>query len=390
MYLIERLTSLCIFVAILFVICIAITRTRTKKQIKAVILFYLFLIVVMAYIYVPHYEADLTALIIRMRYYCSFDLKNFINILLSNSTPGEKIYYYLIGHLGNDKLLGTITALITFSFCFNIYLKILRYDNRVNKWDIAISLFLFMSRGLTLQIISNIRTTMALAIITWCIYQEFYRSRKTKSLLVYYLIACSLHTMGMVMVLYRIGYFFIEKTKSKRRKIEQIVLGIMLFVLMSVFGQKYINGIINKIYGYGMKAITKVGYYDYFWERILTVITLIICIYIICYFNHFVKKIGRGVVDKNLESTKKLVAFTKPLIILDIIAMFIEFSFFHRIGWFLSILYIPLFVYVSELGRIYNGKKNFKFQKRIIILSFIMLILACIRGDLCSLKFFIL
>ena len=171
MYITERILSLLIFSLVLVLICCGIANSKLKVGKKLVTL-YILILGIMGYCFIPHMGADLTRLLITMKFYTSKGTEGLYSALLSSSTPGTGLYFYIIGKTGNDHLLPAISAVITYSFCFSILKR--EYNNyETRSLYIAVMIFAFMSRGLTMQIISNIRTLMALSICAWCVYKEF-------------------------------------------------------------------------------------------------------------------------------------------------------------------------------------------------------------------------
>lgn len=388
MYLIGRLISLIIFVVILFIVCISIKYSRSRKISILILKVYIVILTIMGYFFIPHLGADVTRLIPIMMSYRHSSISNLLVYLTNSSTPAVKVYYFVLSKMNNPNLLPATAAFITFSFCFGVLINILRYEKKIKSIEIAISLFIFMSRGLTLQIISNIRTIMSLSIIGWCIYQEFYRNKKIKSLVLLYLLGASFHVMGQVMFLYRIVYFVIENSKNRFHKLMKIALTIFILAIICIYGQKYLNNLVELTDLYFNASVRGIGY-SYIWEKILSIMSIAFCIYLIKWFNHSNKiNIKKRTEDLGSRSTKKLIKYIIPLVVIDILAMFIEFNFFQRTSWYLTILCIPLVVYTIREGK--RLKSSIKYQRVLIIFSIIMLLLACARGDLCSLKFFII
>lgn len=388
MYLIGRVISLIIFVIFLLGVCISIKYSRSRKISILILKLYIAILSMMGYFFIPHTGADVTRLIPLMMSYKNTSISNLLVYLTNTSAPAVTFYYFILAKMNNPHLLPAITAFITFSFCFGVLINILRYEKKIKGIEIAISLFIFMSRGLTLQIISNIRTIMSLSIIGWCAYQEFYRNKKIKSLIFLYLLGASFHVMGQVMFLYRIFYFMIENSKNKLHKLMKIALTIFILVIVCIYGEKYLNNIFQKTSSYLNSSLSGTGYV-YLWEKILSIMSIIVCIYLIRWFNHSNKiNIKKRKQDLGSRSTKKLIKYIIPLVVIDILVMFIEFNFFQRTSWYLTILCIPLTVYTIREGK--GLKNSIKYQRMLIIFSVVMLLLACARGDLCSLKFFII
>ena len=389
MFLFARLVSLAIFALVLMLICIFISNTNDKKRAAGYLTIYTVILTVMGYLFVPHSGADLTRLWIVMHQYAREDVMVFLQSLTSSLSPGVVLYYNIIGRLGNDHLLPAVSALITFSFCFAILHSLLKKESTgFSTTEIAIALFLFMSRGLMMQIISNIRTLMALSIAAWCIYQEFYNKRSTKKLIIPYLLAASLHAMGIIIVLYRIAYSFIDQRGTRLQKINRWVLGFSAAAAVLLFGWKYILRVINKGFNYIRETQSGEGYF-YLWEFILCVMTLMVLLYVIHFFRRAYRyNRNSGSADDLSHATNQLLRYLTPLIIIEFIAIPLEFSTFQRINWYFTILLLPLTVCTLREVKLVSPAHAKVFRYNLLIAATAILFLACARGDLCSLKFF--
>lgn len=393
MLIIERILSLFIFVIILFVILFFIL--KLKKKSNVILNSYILILSIMGYCYEPlkgkngniDEGADLNRIWYYFDYYSFHTFGELWRAIKNSTTPGVELYYFIISKLDNKHFLPSITAFITFYFCFGIIKTILKKDKKINSNEIVISIFLFMSRGLFLQTISNIRTMLGFSIIAWCTYQEFYNNKKVKDLLIYYMLAASFHPVVQVIGFYRIVYFFFQRKKYIFEKIKFICLGLGLMLVVYFWGMKYILKILSKGAEYISSTENGTGYF-YIWEYFLSVISIMIVVYLINIFKKYYKI---GHIQKKNDSysiaTYNLINYIKPLIYVDIVFSFIEFSFFHRISWYLSMLSIPLTIYVIRQKRIVN-KKTKNLINKLIIGSLFILLVSCIRGDLCGLNFF--
>lgn len=383
MYLIPRLIGVSTYTLLIIINYFLIRRTNAKT--KHVLALYAGAIFIMGFLYVPNPEADLTRLIPIMRYYSTFSISQICETMKQYSTPGEPLYYYLISKLGNDSLLPALTGLITYGLCFSVLYKCSRTVKSSN-YDIGLALFVFMSRGLLVHVISGIRNELAFAIIFWCVYLELIEEKKVSRHIPLYLIAASLHTMGQVFLLYRLLFLFVEKNEAKPlSKIWKIIIGTVSISLVYIIGRGYLEGISRKASNYYSRAVLGTGY-SYIWEKLLSVIALLITIYLTVIIRRMVKS-RESFVDNSFQvRIRNLLAFTIPIIIVDAIAFFVEFNFFHRTSNFLTMLDIPLSIIALKMADSYGNKK--RLTQTLIVASTVMLLMACARGNLCSLKFF--
>lgn len=389
MYFAARLAALIIYVLVLFVVCISISNTKNRKKAAALLTVYVVILSGMGYFFVPHSGADLSRILVIMHTYAKQDVFGIIESMLRATTPGSVLYYWIIGKFGNDHLLPAISGFITFSVCFSILRSLLiREDGRIAPTDVAVALFLFMSRGLLMQSISNIRTPMSLALAAWCIYQEFYNGKKLKSLILPYTLSASLHLLGVVVLFYRVGYSLIERGGSRIKRINRWVCAMGFGVCAIIVGWKYVAATVQKARNYIVAAVTGTGY-EYFWEKALCVITWLVLCYVVYFFCRVYRYTQKnGLADETSHKTKKLIEYLAPLMGVDIVIMFIEFSTFQRLNWYLSMLLLPLVACTLREARL-AGEAHVKvFHTNLLIASASTLFLACARGDLCSLKFF--
>ena len=385
MYLFARLFALGLYVVLLFFVYIGLSNSGAYKRSKNIINVYIVILAVMGFYFVPNSGSDLYRLFVTMHSYAVQDLSGLVDSLTKTTTPGAVLYYYIVGKIGIDSLLPAMSALITLSFCFYAA-KDLSKDSEVLGRDIAIAILVFMSRGLFLQIISNIRTIMAASIAAWCVYLEFYKHKKITRLLIPYLLSASLHSVGQIILIYRIGFLAIQRSKSVAQKVRRIVMLVIAAGGIYYVGRGYLTALIDKGNNYLSYAAEGTGY-SYIWERVLSIYMIVIIVYILLYHRN-TKRINCELVctDELRQSTNDLVQFITPLLFIDVLMMGVEFNLFQRLSWFLTILSIPLVIGCMREAR--KSRNINIFIQNILVLVIPMLVLACARGDLCSLKFF--
>lgn len=386
----ERVLSLFIYVIILFIMLFFITKIK-RKQIKIILNIYILILSMMGYLYKPlgnlYGGADLNRIFYYVEFYHFTSYKELYMAIKNSTTPGIEIYYTLINILGNKNLLPTITAFIAFSFWFGIIKTILKNDKKIKKTEIVISIFLFMSRGLFLQTISNIRTLLGMSILTWCTYQEFYNKKNLTKLLPYYFLGSSFHSIVQVVFIYRIIYYFFENLKNKENKKKILAYIISGLILIYLGGNKYFLKIQSKAQSYIEYSRLGINYF-YIWEYLLAMFSIVIIIYLIYNFKKSYK-IEKIIVlkIKYMKETNNLINYITPLLLISILISFIEFNTFLRLTWYLNGVCIPIVIYVIKQERI-KCQNIEQLIKNLIIISIIMLFISCARGDLCGLNFF--
>lgn len=373
MYIIQRLIGVSIYSIILLIICYLLGVT-SKKDHGKILIFYNILLFIMAYNFVPAPGNDLFRQFDTLHYYGSKSLKEIIEIMMTTATPINALYFHIIGKFNIDGLLPAISSLIA---CGNIFyiIKNCAIKYNIKSKNIAIALFFFMSTGAYFQAISGIRTTLGFSIVAVCIYNEFINKKSLIKNILWYLLAGLLHPAVLAVILIRIGYLLIQN--SNNRKINLLLI-ILFLISGMIYGDKFINSMLEKAFYY----TTSKDKFSYFWEYVVGIVKIII-IFTIQYFNRKSNRkedIDGGMVD--------LIKFINLINSIVCIALFLEYNTFDRFLIFNSILFIP--VLMNTLNLELSKIKNIVTLKRfVIILSILMLVIECTRGNLCSLKFFI-
>lgn len=380
MFLVARLFALCLYVMFLLSAYYFIAQ-GTRKIIRNTLIVYLLCLCIVAYLYEPMTSADLYRLIPIMNGYAAKSFGEVLGIIATQSlsTPGVPILYYIVGQVGKDGALACAAALITYGFVFSIlydcYLK-----NHIKSRDLALVLLLFMSRGIFLIVISNVRTGISLAIIAWCVYHEIVNHRNIFKDVPFYIVAASIHSLGQAVIILRI-ILVLTETNNGRISVKKCISFVAFMALIIVFGTKFgfFEQLLGKTDSYYEKSVNDEGYY-YIWEVIFNYYALAIYYYLV----RCRKRMCKDGLIYSSATTNQLFRFFKLLIAIDAIAYFVEYNFFYRLGWFVAILAIPtslLLLKETENTRMHASLHNF-----ILVSSIILLFLECARGDLCGLK----
>lgn len=376
MYLKERVLALLIYV---FLLLLIMTLIKRIKGVNATLNLYIIALSIMGYFYKPLEGADLTRVTIAMNSYKYLTIPQIIENSKTSIAPLSSLYYYAIGQLNNDNLLPAITAFITFTFIFKIIKS--HYCNYItSKKSIALALLFFMSRGLFLQTISNIRTMLSLSILAYCIYKTLYEGKTIIAYLPLLLISSMLHVVGLAAVLiYLFYYFIINNNKYKIRNIFYLLLALILIIK---YGKDNIIGAIELGNIYVDSYRLGVGYF-YIWEFILSLLVILSTIYI---FKKYIIINSTNIYGDLLESHVNFLKFIKFLSIINFITFIFEFNIGLRLNYLLTILNIPFILFILNSKKI-NQEDQRHIKNYIFIFSFILMFISCTRGDLCGLKF---
>lgn len=380
MYLIPRLIGVCTYVSILFIMAFMIRYAAKVRDIRRTLNIYWILVGLMGYFFVPPSGFDLPRLINRMYHYSEMSKETFFSSLITTLTPGERIYYRIIGMFPNaEKMLPCITALICFAFCFSILKNLAKAkDDRV---IISVALMLFMARGGMMPAIDTIRAYMASSIIAWCVYQELCKNKSFTKHLPLYIIACSVHALGYILFLLRLLYMLVQAQKSIDKKIF-VILGAIAILGASWFFVPNIWTMLFDKMTYYYEAGQSGESYFYIWEGILSAMSVLVAAYLLRYISKLTNATGSTPEPQCMNYCK----YMKLVVFVNTVSVFIEYNFFMRMGHYVTILTMPLVWYALSLEKQQQRKTGLK--ERLILISTIVLLLSCARGYLCSLKFF--
>lgn len=364
MNLFARLFGVGLYFSLLIIFCILISNNRFST--KKILFLYCLCLSVMGFFFKPNESADLYRINILVKYYSNLSINDFILLVKNSNSFVMLCFYRLIGMTNKYNLLPAITCFICYSnifYVFNDYSE----KNYISNKAKSIALLVIMCNSSYFECISGIRTMLAFSILIRCFYNEMYNNKKVISNLFFYILACSIHLISVVIIVVKFicNTFDIRKNEKNNNIIFKPLL-IISFIILIFLGKNYINGAVDKAIYYIYNRN-----YTYIWENILTVLLFLLIIII----QSYIKKDN----DKNIIRNKRI---SRAIQLLIIIFCF-EHNTFFRLNNFNLFLNIPIILTSLD----YLIKKNNKNYKYITFFSIIILIISCARGNLCSLKF---
>lgn len=378
MYLTERLIALSIYCIILFGFCLSITKIKyTRTQ----LFLYVVILATMGYLYVPDSGSDLSRIVPLLPSYARMSWQEFLLNIQHYSTPMAGVYYHFIGKLNNSAhWLPAINAFITFSMCFTVLYKSSK-KYLLSKGLLSLLLFFFMSRGLLVMTIANIRTMLALSILGYCIYKEMLEGTSILKHLPLLIVASLFHATAVAALLIYLTFVICYNLKSSKTLLTWIQNGLALLVLGGS-GGLYLHRAIMKGVNYVGRSQMGTGYF-YIWEMVLSIFVLLLTLYVIMLFctqkPWFQRVLTLG--------EKRFLWFMSCFAGFNLLSFIVEFNIGLRLSWLVTILDMPLFAMIFA-NKTLSRKRFIKIKYTIVLVSLIVLILACARGHLCSLKFF--
>lgn len=373
MFLTARLFALVVYCILLFVFCIAI-KTRHKK---IILLFYILVLSIIGYLYIPYESADLYRLIQIMHIYSTLSFPDLLELIKTSATPLTILYFYLISFLGNDHFLPAINTFITFSFCFSILYGVSK-KYRLKNSDTSLILFFFMSSGLLMPTITNLRTMLSLSIVAYCIYIYYFQKTSILKQIPLLIIAMLFHVSAVILSFIYLLYIAIINLFNAR-KIFNFILYCFIIIVFFIAGNFYLQKAYVKGQGYIQSTMEGTGYF-YFWEMLICILVALFVLFIITFF--IIKK---PYIRQTLVINEKyFIIFMLFLSFLDLIFFKFEYNVGVRLNFAINILCIPLLSVVLSN----KNMKHTVLKYSIALYSLLLLLLSCSRGSLCGLKFF--
>lgn len=386
MFLFERLIGVGIYSLILVGICFSLIG-KNDRSIKKILFIYSVILSVLAFFYVPYETADLYRI---NEYIEAFKKYSFDELLRKQVTNPEiglaSILYWAIGKTGIPQLLPVITSFVCYSCIFYIIKKTAR-NNQISGKNVAMTLLYYMSIGNYMFVVTGIRCMLGISLLSFCFYRESVEKKFNILHIPLYIIAAFIHSFSAVLIAARfLVSIFDTKTTPIRKIIYFVFLGAGIVLVFRNFGG-YISEIMEKADSYLNGDL-----YSYVWEYIIAILTCVVIIYVFSKHKNI-----------NHESNVKLNVWLLYEVALFAIALCVcwEFTIFHRLTtYIMPIIALPLLMTALQSNdnmrkKINNrartvGEIPLNLNSVVVIISVLMLLVACSRGSLSSLKFFVL
>ncbi|WP_175541924.1 EpsG family protein [Ruminococcus sp. XPD3002] len=347
-----------------------------KREISKVLLICNAFLFIMAYFYEVTYTDDLYRLLPIMHQISSYSVPELINTMKLQNYPVLYAFYYIVGKFGRDGLLPAVTSLITYTFSFKVLSQSAK-KNSADMTSIAVAFYIFMARGFFVIGITNVRSIIVVSLFAYMVYSELIEEKSVKWHIPLYIIVALFHYMGTLLVFVRLFFLALECLQGKKTILGLVMIISIVFLIG--YNSVYTSNFLSHMNGYIDSAGTGEGY-DYIFERIIGILQLIISIYILYQANKLV--------DQNIEESPyhRYFSFSKMIVSIDVILFFVEYTAFLRINWLISILTMPLFIFL--LSNTDEEEKEIN-KSNVLIIGTVMFLLESSRGYLCSLKYFL-
>jgi hypothetical protein len=229
---------------------------------------------------------------------------------------------------------------------------------------------------------------LAISLLMFCFYRESMEKKLNLLHVPIYVLAALLHAFAAVLLAARFVLPVFDSKMSAVRKIAYCLLLGIGGILVLYYFSDYVLSVVEKADSY-----ISGSYYSYVWDYVIGAIAYLLLLSVL----RKSKRYGR-------DSVLKYNVFRYYFIACLIVSILFcyEFSIFHRtVVYVISIVSVPFVMAIMQgmddtvtrrtggivRSKIANTGINYKFV--IVSVSLIILALSCIRGSLCSLKFFV-
>lgn len=370
MFIVERLIGVTVYILCLIIVFFLIGFTNAK--VKNVLRIYVIFLAILAFFYEPYTTADLYRINKTMLSFSKIPFNIFFRkFVITSSVPVARLIYWCIGKTGILRLL----PMLNVGICYSIFFSMVDYiakQYKVSRLNVAITILFFMSIGHFMSTISNVRTMLAVALISWCFFRETYKNKFSWWHIAVYMIAALIHNLAVVLIIVRVLSTVLNVHKKMKIKIILTLFGSGFSYLFMKYGSNITEDIFEKMKYY------LTGGYSYIWEYFIGIL-IVSCILYILY-----KKQSRITNDYEI-----------CLILCQIISICSVsiFSIFYR---FASVI-IPVLIIPTLMLTLENSKREFLNKGKsgklgpsmiMTLMSIVILVLSCTRGSMCSYKFF--
>ena len=284
MFILERLTGVGTYAWLLIITVILIC--HTNANLRLLLSGYIAALCILAYFYVPYKTADLYRIFDMMKMYSSLPFSTFWRIY--GKTSSVALARVLYWGIGRTKIYGLLPATATL-ICYSCFFYILEKSARLMKAsrrNIAVALFFFMSVGQFMSVISNIRTMLVIAVISYCMFRESVEKKFSVLHIILYISMVFIHNIAVLLIVFRLICLMLDRDMSLQKRIIFLLLSAGCVIAVYRITSGVIGRKIVEMVQYYLK-----GGYSYIWEYIIGTIVILAAFYI-GIENHYINKVG--------------------------------------------------------------------------------------------------
>ena len=364
--LIERLAGVSLYLFVVFLGYYLIKYAKNHRNLRIKLIFILAILSLMSFFFVPDESKDLFRLWEIAQTYATKDFITFFNVnVLKSREPLNLLFLYLGGKIGIRGVLPLVSSIIFYGCLFRV-LYLLYKKNNVGGLNLADTYLLIMCAGAFLEVISDLRSFVAICLVFYAFTCEIVFKKSFLSNVIIYILASLFHSTAIPLFVLRLLFVIFEK-KSTKNKFLSLLLNLFVVFFIYLFGSSYVLGAIEKGITYFNNDI-----YSYFWEYLIGIAQLLLIIF------YLLKT------KKNADNSRTNVRHLLTIFSILLCVLVIEYNMFHRYILFAQNIFA---VYYALTISDNKGRVNSSYIRLYCIL---ILAIAVTRGNLCGYKFFLL
>ncbi|MBQ6012657.1 MAG: hypothetical protein IJK59_09045 [Firmicutes bacterium] len=371
--LVERFFGVAVYCLALGYFCNKVAHAGDTRTIDRHLNSYLAVLGIMAFFYIPSPNADLYRWRLLSAGWSDVPFSwVWDNLVLKRATPVGYLLIYICQITGIQGLLPMVCALGFYGNVFHIF-KCEARRSGVRARSLSTVLFFFMSTGVFLEVISGVRCMLSFSMALRCAYDEVYREKSFFRHIPVYAAAALLHGASIPLIGIRMVCSLMERKRGPAVMLADLtVIAAALFLGMR-YGGYYIDSAVDKAVSYVANDM-----YSYGWEYLIAVLSLLVMITALWNLHSVYPQVWKD----NVSQIRSLI-----VILLGETALFSEYSIFHRFLTAAMIAAVPVLIRYLDCER---GRGRSRSERSMAAMSLVILALACVRGNLCGYKFFVL
>ena len=257
--------------------------------------------------------------------------------------PVAGYYFYFISLFPDNHFLPFFTILISYGCIFLVIYKAAQ-KFKVDKFYLAIAVFFTVSTYWYYDVYSGTRNGLAFTIAVACVYYHFVEKKNVILCLLGYVIACGMHSSGILLIALALIAYVTYNNKSKFVNFIIIFAIIGASVLLTVLSNITDNEFIQVVSGKTEGAVDQIGF-SFETNFLVNVATYIVSVLITAYAFAYIK---RYVEDKG---DKRFFRFVETVIYFCFGSIVSGLIFVRIMRWVIPILIAVVYMVGMQLQK---------------------------------------
>lgn len=257
--------------------------------------------------------------------------------------PVAGYYLYFISLFPDNHFLPFFTILITYGCVFLVIYRAAQ-KFKVDKFYLAIAVFFAVSTFWYYDVYSGTRNGLAFTIAVACVYFHFVEKKNTILCLLGYVIACGMHSSGILLIALALIAFVTYNSKSKFVNFIIVFAIIGSSVLLTVLSNITDNEFIQVISGKTEGAVDNIGF-SFETNFLVNVATYFVSVLITSYAFAYIKKYVEN------KGEKRFFRFIETIIYFSFGSIVSGLIFVRIVRWVIPILIAVVYMVGMQIQK---------------------------------------